>query len=187
MRAQGGVKSIVMGGRPNTNPIQAIGGTKGANNFPFSYIRQLAILANSTATPTQLEAWQGTLDYSEYAINRSLDSSINVRDAINRVNLEDGIPAQFVYQEADCRLFYEPGMITDVRNIWKKVADVAWGGGKCVAGGLAKRGETTAERKRKSEEMKMRARSENRTPVRRALNSIFVGKTGPGFGKKVPL
>lgn len=38
-----------------------------------------------------------------------------------------GIPAQFVYEAADCRLFYEPKMTTNVTAIWKKVADAAWG------------------------------------------------------------
>jgi hypothetical protein len=38
MRINRGVKSIAMGGRPNASPIQGIGGTKGANNYPFGYI-----------------------------------------------------------------------------------------------------------------------------------------------------
>lgn len=42
MRIQGGVKSIAMGGRPNTNPIQGVGGIKGAQILAFSDIQSYA-------------------------------------------------------------------------------------------------------------------------------------------------
>lgn len=48
MRTQAGVKSIAYGGRPNptnssaTPMIQAIGGVKGTNNYPYTYINALA-------------------------------------------------------------------------------------------------------------------------------------------------
>lgn len=42
MRLQAGVKSIAFGGRPNISPIQAIGEVKGANNYPYNYIMDLA-------------------------------------------------------------------------------------------------------------------------------------------------
>jgi hypothetical protein len=44
-----------------------------------------------------------------------------------RGHLEDGIPAQFVYEAADCRLYYELSMITNVTAIWKKAADATCG------------------------------------------------------------
>jgi hypothetical protein len=78
-----------------------------------------------------------------------------------RSNLEDGIPAQYIYEPADCRLFYEPSMITDATAVWKKAADVAWGGKSCVSGGLSGNA-TTEVRKRKSEEMKVKARGEGK-------------------------
>jgi hypothetical protein len=49
MRLQGGVKSIAYGGRPSTDSstpiIQAVGGVKGANNYPYGYIVSLATAA----------------------------------------------------------------------------------------------------------------------------------------------
>lgn len=51
-----------------------------------------------------------------------------------------GTPSQFLYVPADCRLWYTAEMVEDVRAVWEKVGDVAWGGearkGSCVVGGL---------------------------------------------------
>lgn len=61
MRLQGGVKSIAYGGRPSTDSstpiIQAVGGVKGANNYPYGYIVSLATAAlgfNVSATQSSL-------------------------------------------------------------------------------------------------------------------------------------
>ena len=188
MRLQGGVKSIAFGGRPTSDTIQAIGGVKGANNYPFSYIYELASLVLDTATPEQMENLTAVSAYSELPQNRSTDNSLNVRDNILPDNLEDGVPAQYVYEAADCRLFYEPDMISDVRAIWKKAADAAWGDAKCVAGGLSQGNQTSVERKRRSEERKLRARSEANVPIeKRGLRSTKLTRPlSPEHGRKVP-
>jgi hypothetical protein len=72
---------------------------------------------------------------------RSSANGINLRDQILRNNLEEGIPAQFVNEPADCRLYWTPEMIGDVSEVWKAAADAAWGGKECVAGGLPKSNE----------------------------------------------
>lgn len=76
------------------------------------------------------------LNKNTYAANRSTDNSMNVRDHILREHLEDGIPAQFLYDPTDCRLFYTPRSIVDPVEQWRQVAEAAWGSGGCVAGGL---------------------------------------------------
>src|SRR6187402_1149302 len=188
MRVQGGVKSIALGGRPNISPIQGVGGTRGANNYAFNYIRLLSTVALDAATAEERVNWTETLAYSDLPINRSTDASINVRDNILRAHMTDGTPAQFLYEAADCRLFYEPSMISDVTPLWKRAADAAWGGRKCVAGTLQQKKETRAERRKKSEEMKIRARNEGRVPVRpRSPDVMMLRSTGLGHGKKVPL
>lgn len=138
MRTQAGVKSIAIGGRPSYNPMQGIGGVKGANNFGFGYINYLATLAYQSGTPAQ-QAWANwtqLTDLNLLAFNRSTDNSINVRDNILPDNVADGLPAQFVYEPADCRLFYEPDMMVDVSKVWEAAASAAWGGKRCVQGGL---------------------------------------------------
>jgi hypothetical protein len=184
MRIQGGVKSIAMGGRPSKLPIQGIGGTKGANNYPFAYMRQITTLATGMGSADQMKNWTAATNYSDLPLNRSTDNSLNVRDNILRDHLEDGIPAQFVYEAADCRLYYEPSMITNVTAIWKKAADAAWGTDKCIAGSLPHANETLAVRKMRSEEMKQRERLEGYRPIPK-IDLVALPKS-PIHGKKVP-
>lgn len=125
MRTQRGAKSIAMGGRPNASPIQGISGTKGANHYGFSYVYQLAQVALGEGTTSDVSNWTSVTAYSDLPMNRSVDASLNVRDQILASNLNDGIPAQFISEPADCRLFYEPSMTVDVRAIWRKAADAA--------------------------------------------------------------
>ena len=68
--------------------------------------------------------------------NNPNDTSLNLRDNILRNHLKDGLPGQFVYEAADCRLFYEPSMISDISNMWEAAASAAWGSKACVEGGL---------------------------------------------------
>lgn len=189
MRVQAGVRSIAFGGRPTKEPIQAIGGTKGANNYPYDYIRTLASVPLDDATPEQVANWTALTAYTDLPTNRSTDTSLNVRDNILRANLEDGTPAQFVYEEADCRAYFEPSMVSDVSSIWKRAADVAWGGAKCVAGSLSE-GEPAAVRRRKSEELRIKSRADRRIPLDKRYFQSTGWKerpTSPLHGKKVPM
>jgi hypothetical protein len=188
MRLQGGVKSIAMGGRPSATVIQGIGGTKGANNYGFDYVYQLAAVALTEGTPTEVANWTSVRAYSDLPMNRSLDASLNVRDQILSTNLKDGVPAQFINEPADCRLFYEPSMTVDVRAVWKKAADAAWGSAKCVAGSIPHKVESRAERRRSSDEMTARAIAAGSAPVRlRSVDVMQLRKTIGGQNKKVPL
>lgn len=189
MRLQAGVRSVIFGGRPNTDAIQAVGGTKGANNYPYNYIMTLASVPLSTASTEQIKNWTALTAYTALPMNRSSDSSLNVRDQILRPNLEDGIPAQFIYEQADCRVFYEPSMISNVQSIWKRAADVAWGGAKCVSGNLPGN-ETLAVRRRRSEELRSKSKNDHRIPLeKRWLRSVALKDQprSPIHGLKVPL
>jgi hypothetical protein len=53
MRQQAGVKAIAFGGRSNKDIIQAVGGVKGANNFPWTTIIQMAQTAFNFSTIDQ--------------------------------------------------------------------------------------------------------------------------------------
>ena len=136
MRTQAGVKSIAMGGRPQPGPIQGVGGIKGAQILAWSDIFQYANTALKTASAAQAAILRRL---TSYPINRASSSGINVRDNILPDNLDDGLPAQFVREETDCRLFYTQEMITDVTALWKAAASAAFNGAKCVAGGISKR------------------------------------------------
>ena len=144
MKQQVGVQIYAMGGRSNRNPIQAVGGVKGTNNYAYTYINAFASLAQSLAEQSIKSAVNKAVRpyLGPFVFNRAVSApSVNSRDGIRR-NDNSGVALQFKYEEADCRLFYTPEMTTDASAIWKAVADAKWGKkGKCVEGTYGKRGE----------------------------------------------
>lgn len=142
MVQQGGVKTIALGGRPGlgSKPIQAIGGVKGSNDYPFSYIFG-SIAETWGASNSSLQAqWENSVlnQYTALPLYRSTNVVVNSRNAYRQGDTSN-IPLQFVYEPADCRILYTPAMIVDETAVWKTVADSVWGGGSgnaCVAGGF---------------------------------------------------
>jgi hypothetical protein len=190
MRLQGPVRSIALGGRhTNTGAMQGVGGTKGANSFAYDNILNIVQTTYGTGTPEQQANWTVLTTYTDLPINRSTDTSVNVRDDILPQDREDGIPAQFVIEEADCRLYYTAEMITDMNCVWGAAADAAWGGAKCVAGrGFAgqKRRAVAKEavERRGREEFKVVPRS---FPVKMADDKVAFGAWQAKHGRKVPV
>ncbi|KAI5237072.1 hypothetical protein E4T43_08175 [Aureobasidium subglaciale] len=137
MRQQAGVKTIALGGRPNYNEIQGVGGVKGTNDFPWSYILSAITEAFTYANDTHQEQLNSTAlgDYSQLPLYRSSSGPVvNSRDGIRKGDVEE-TPLQFVYEATDCRIFYTPAMVVDQSAVWRTVADTVWGGGNaCVAG-----------------------------------------------------
>ena len=73
-------------------------------------------------------------DYDDLAIYRGTAWVVNSRDGIRKGD-EDQTPLQFVYEPADCRIYYTPAMAVDQAAAWKTVADTAFNGiNNCVAG-----------------------------------------------------
>lgn len=132
LRIQGGVRSIAMGGRPQVGPIQGVGGIKGAQTLAFadvySYASAGVLQAENDDQRTALAR------YNALPILRSSAAGLNTRDQILRGNIEDGLPAQFVVEEADCRLYWTAEMATDVTAVWKAAAQAAFNDGTCAAG-----------------------------------------------------
>ncbi|EXF84190.1 hypothetical protein CFIO01_09309 [Colletotrichum fioriniae PJ7] len=46
----------------------------------------------------------------------------------------DGVPVQFRYEAANCKLYYTWQTLTNMTNLWTAVANVKWNGAKCVPG-----------------------------------------------------
>jgi len=151
MRQRAGVKYIALGGRPREGLTQAVGGVKGTNNRGFAYIQNVAQAMvtelNNTLEESQMynrtefgQLFDDTV-FNRAAVN--ITPGINFRDGIRSKDLASNteatndIPLQFVFEEADCRILYTKPMTIDVTNIWKAVADTAWGGkDHCFAGSL---------------------------------------------------
>lgn len=137
LRIQAGVRSVAMGGRPQEGPIQGVGGIKGAQVLDWgsvlSYNQWALENGNATLTPAETAALER---FNGVAVNRSSASALNARDQILRDNVDDGLPAQYVVEEADCRLYWTAPMISDITALWKAVADAAFAGAQCAYGGI---------------------------------------------------
>lgn len=137
MTAQAGVRSVVLGGRPSTagKPMQGVGGVKGGQVLPFSAIADVAYTAHSSSGATDAQR-EVLARYDPLPAFRSTNAAVNVRDQVLRRQVEDGsgIPAQFVVEEADCRLWWTAEMVLDAAEVWRAAAGAAWGGKKCVGG-----------------------------------------------------
>ncbi|KAK6085180.1 peptidase S41 family protein [Seiridium cupressi] len=130
MTRQEGVRTIAMGGRPINQPMQAIGGVKGAQVLEYTNIVQTvsaAVGVNSGQIPYGLP------------VPTTLTSPLLYRSGrlnwLNAYSMNDtDTPLQFVYEAANCKRFYRVQNLVDIRTIWMDAADVAWGGAQCVDG-----------------------------------------------------
>lgn len=148
LRIQGGVKSVAMGGRPQEGPIQGVGGVKGAQVLDWGTVLSFNQFALQDGANITDDAQKAALErYTDLAVNRSTAAAINGRDQILRDNVEDGLPAQFVAEEADCRLYWTLPMITDITAVWKAVADSAWNGAACAYGSISTSSSGTASKR----------------------------------------
>ncbi|RFU29719.1 hypothetical protein B7463_g6596, partial [Scytalidium lignicola] len=137
-----GVRVVAVGGRPQPGPMQSIGGVKGAQELGLSDISssydlayELIAKASKAGTPIYTDA-----ELAEY--NKSVpvpladmpfnlqQASVNFRNAFSPDN--DQVPTQFIYQAADCRLFYTAGSLGKPELTWASVANAMWGKGKCA-------------------------------------------------------
>jgi hypothetical protein len=193
MRLQASVKSIALGGRhTNPGPMQGVGGTKGSNNYAYGDILSAVTTTYQSGTPAQQANWTILTEYTHLPIRRSTDTSLNVRDDILQQDMQDGIPAQFVVEEADCRLYYTEEMITDMNAVWGAAADAAWGGKKCVAGkgfGVQKKREASVADETEGWKAKLeKFTAEPRGfAVKRAEDAATFSAWQAKHGRKIPL
>jgi hypothetical protein len=140
LRQQAGVEFLAMGGRPNDDIIQAVGGVKGSNSWGWDYIASYALTLWAWVDGAQKKAWKGT---ELAAFNSYLpwhratgNPDLNMRDALRKGDTSH-VPLHFMYEPADCRLYYTADMTVDITAAWRAAADVKWlGKKKCVAGGF---------------------------------------------------
>ena len=120
MHHQGGVETVVVGGRPSNGPMQAPAGSRGAQSYTFGPEQdldsdiQFAELINGSTTPLLPDLVEDILiTFGE----------INLRDQIRK---GENIPLQFVYEAANCRIFYSFDTWYNYTNLWKYAANATW-------------------------------------------------------------
>jgi hypothetical protein len=137
-----GVRVVANGGRPQIGPMQGIGGVKGAQVQELAGLSQIyefttQVVQNATNakkplfTSKELDAFKDhiPLTLDQFPIRLST-GSVNYRNAFAPFN--DEVPTHFIYQPADCRLFYTPATLISPEAKWGNVADAIWGKGGCA-------------------------------------------------------
>ncbi|TGO24125.1 hypothetical protein BPAE_0111g00060 [Botrytis paeoniae] len=147
MKSQGGVRSVVMGGRPQTGPMQGIAGSKGSEVLTFSQIDSYLVqvpqtIANLTLNSLSIPSTPPTASIPLGAIApwplgkstyQGANSRFNFRNNMHQ-NDSSFTPLQFIYEASNCRLFYKKEDMYDMQGLWKRIENTVWGNGKCVEG-----------------------------------------------------
>ncbi|CBX98256.1 hypothetical protein LEMA_P096650.1 [Plenodomus lingam JN3] len=145
LKNQGGVRTIAIGGRPEPGPMQGIGGTKGAQVFSWNDIQIRMQAVFFLGSPEQQAQWEqedlGKTAFATQLFQRSayrngrVAGGVNLKDNL-RQNDASRTPLEFIYEAADCRMWFTARMVTDVTEVWKGVADRMFKNGTslCVEG-----------------------------------------------------
>lgn len=121
MHHEAGVRTVVIGGRPSYGPMQSASGSRGAASYTttdldndIAYVQELeADTPNANFLPNRTQA------LSIYVTH----ASINLRDQVRK---GQEVPLQFVYDAADCRIFWTPQTWYNYTYLWKYAADAIW-------------------------------------------------------------
>ena len=124
MHHQAGVRTVVAGGRPDTTPMQAVGGSRGAQVYSSIALDadiDVAEFLNSSLVLPDRDAG----NYINYA-------GFNIKDQIRK---GEDFPLQFAFEPATCRIFYTVHTVYNYLNLWNYVVDAIWRNPSlCIAG-----------------------------------------------------
>lgn len=147
MKNIAGVKNVAVGGIPQNGPMQAVAGTRGSQVRQHDSMAQVAELVRSGLLDSKngsREALRSELGLTLAQVEDipstrqapwRVGMALNILDQVSTGNLE--VPYQFVYEAANCRLFYTIDMIRDVTVLWEAAAKVAAGDSSaCVPGSV---------------------------------------------------
>lgn len=126
MHHDAGVRVVAAGGLPQNGPMQAASGSRGAQAYSSVQIDDDVTVAAFFN--------ESTIDLLP---NRTEDVlvtyiGVNLRDQIRK---GEDVPTQFLYDAADCRIFYTAEAWFDYSKLWAYASKAIWyDSGLCVAG-----------------------------------------------------
>ncbi|PSK55276.1 hypothetical protein B9Z65_2665 [Elsinoe australis] len=134
MVSDGGVRTVVVGGRPEPGPMQAVSGTRSAASYSAENLEQDFYFAGAI---NDTVASQGPADYDTDVLVSY--AGISLRD---QVRANETTPLQFQYLAADCRIYYTLDNWSNYTRLWVDTAAAASDPSRCIAGstGFSKRG-----------------------------------------------
>ncbi|PVI01821.1 hypothetical protein DM02DRAFT_475658, partial [Periconia macrospinosa] len=126
MKTQGKVRQVVLGGEPQPGTMQGVSGSKGGQVLEFS---QIADMIN-----TALKLQPSPDISGDPAINTIINPSKVFKRGTGRINWRNNMrlgdksatPLEFIYEAADCRLWYTKEMYQDITHVWTRAAHAMW-------------------------------------------------------------
>jgi hypothetical protein len=137
-----GVRIVSFGGRPQAGPMQSIGGTKGSQELPLEGVAAIVDVAqrlaiNATRDSHPILSSREMFDFMELSPLPLDDfplpltsASINFRSSFAPGN--DLLPTQFIFEAAECHLFYTADSLVAPEKYWASAANAIWGSGNCA-------------------------------------------------------
>jgi hypothetical protein len=120
MTHQAGVRTMAVGGRPMTGPMQAVSGTRGARAYSADAIDEdisyVDYTVDNEAVYKSLPNRSDTGMWVTFA-------GFNIADQTRK---DDPVPLQFKYEAADCRLYYTLANVYNMTQLWRDVSNAAW-------------------------------------------------------------
>lgn len=123
--------------------MQGVGGVKGGQSLQINYINGyiqqantlIQIAANTSSpllSPTDWRDFNNSIPSLTPSLNWG--GSVNLR---NEYDPDDNqTPLQFVYEAAECRLFYTLDNYLRQESVWQAAATAMFRGGDCVEGSM---------------------------------------------------
>ncbi|OKL58755.1 hypothetical protein UA08_06245 [Talaromyces atroroseus] len=128
MHHEAGVRNVAVGGRPSYGLMQGPGRSRGAALYSTSQLDTDIWNArhHSKRAARHLPHRRKSLFVTSASFNLR-----NLRDQVRRDNTTMSL--QFLYEPADCRIFFTPSTWYNYTNLWKYAADAIWNNtGLCV-------------------------------------------------------
>ena len=121
-----GVKTVVVGGLPHSGPMQAAAGTRGYQDYDSLEIDYDILAVEELNKTTKASLPDRTVDMLITSFR------INIRDQIRE---NDNTPLQFLYDAADCRIFYTADSWNNYTTLWTYASNAVFtNNALCVSG-----------------------------------------------------
>ncbi|ORY06011.1 hypothetical protein BCR34DRAFT_490455 [Clohesyomyces aquaticus] len=123
MSHQAGVRTIAVGGRPSVGPMQTASGNRGARLYSANDLILDYSWLNDTVNDKDAYSRLPPPSIWEDTGMQVSDASFNIRDVIRQ---NDTIPLQFIYDAAQCRIYYTLENVYNMSRLWRDAATATW-------------------------------------------------------------
>lgn len=119
MHHEAGVRTVVAGGRPNYGPMQSPAQSRGARSYDTNLLSNAIEFARAVNDTARTLLPNQTLNRDLYITS----ASVNLRDQVRQ---NQSIPLQFLYEAANCRIFFTPQTWYNYSALWRYAANAIW-------------------------------------------------------------